>query len=730
MKIEGETMRRTRSEATAVCVALGLWWAAAGCSIISAPAEAKAPDDPRAPPVSLKAAPDPRFRYQGTGDSTATGGSRYQGTGGAGGTGDAPGTGGATGAGASPASFDPFATPFAVVDSKDGDRCILRRDVDKWQFVPPIPPLRAGTSDLKPDPGSGPGPGPRVFGNGVTPYCVYKWLGKGTRLPSRRDFSVIGAVPDRAIIVGGNPITRVAPRLPEGVFRPLLKIFEQQAHGIEAGRWTGLLKEHVVRDQKKVRVAVIDATPLDLNHPDNSYHGFAVSRVIGTLLCGDVNRADCSSRVRPYLAMPMLNSTDADLAKGGYFGTFYQLADALGNALADWNPKTDHLVINLSLGWDPIRLDHDDKNQQRVLRLLESASCMGALVVAAAGNPTGTDGAVYPGRFEELAAPSEQTCRCLKIPGRATADACEARPANIAAAEQYAPLVHSVGALDNRDRRFISNRRWGQPRLAALGMFVTVPGPGQMRFTPPFSGTSMSTAIVSGVAAAVWSVRPELSASEAMALVYKGGVSLDGATHSNRARTEFCEDEHYGPCEGPLRKVHRIYLCGAMAEALKQSPGAAKLHCSPEVSTATPVWPSIPPTAVAKGSCRVANCGLPLGPTYDPTLAEDVAPHGGFAECPGCSVTISGGVASLIGTPSRPDNLDKGLTPVLAVLITGQAGDDKVHAFDPGPAWDTQMNVSNMEKPSIPEGATLTFSYKRGISTERTDPTFDVPLYK
>jgi hypothetical protein len=154
------------------------------------------------------------------------------------------------------------------------------------------------------------------------------------------------------------------------------------------------------------------------------------------------------------------------------------------------------------------------------------------------------------------------------------------------------------------------------------------------------------------------------------------------------------------------------------------------VKCDPSLSAAFPVWPSTGvQTVVAKGPCRIANCGLPVGPPSDQMASADVVPHGGVAECPGCSVSVLNGIPTLSGIITPPDDLDADLVPDLSILITGRDTDNNFDAF-PLPDWGVPMTITGMTMPPKPQGAVLTFSYWRGISIERTDPPFSIPFHK
>jgi hypothetical protein len=214
-----------------------------------------------------------------------------------------------------------------------------------------------------------------------------------------------------------------------------------------------------------------------------------------------------------------------------------------------------------------------------------------------------------------------------------------------------------------------------------------------------------------------------------MGLVYRGGVALDGLEESKRAQTEYCVDEHFGCKQRP--KVHRVFLCGAVAQALQDKVPADKVACNPLVSTAFPKWPNASTTLIAQGPCRIANCGLPVGPVSDQMAGAEVAPHGGFAACPGCTVTVTNGAPVLTGIATPPDDLDTlGLIPELHILITGRHNDEEFIVPVPTFQFNVDMTIAGMTMPLKPQGAVLTFSYWDGVSIFRTDAPFSVPFLK
>jgi len=566
-----------------------------------------------------------------------------------------------------PLSIDPYDTPYAVVPAQSAhDTCLLPANArtgakPQWAPVWTLSSRLDGFSESRHELTALRAPRPGVGG-----FCAYKWTDPHS-LPRRQDFQAIGAVPDRPLLTASTAPVSGIPQLPETVSGPLLKLFDKLAGGAPRTTTKQVLADHAAKAKGKampVKVAVIDATPTKkgLTSPDRTFHGFSVSRTVARLACEDADSPACAEQVVAQLALPIVGATEGDATEdfenGGRTGSFTHLYDAIERALDAWKPKEQHLVINFSVGWDPVKADPGDENVERIKAQLERASCLGALIVAAAGNYSGSTGPVFPAAFEALKAPTGEACAKFKLDGIApAAKAARASKAN-GKTPPYAPLVHSVGAVDALDQRLLVNRRWGQPRLAALGVSVMVPGPPGTPYTPPHDGTSMASAIVSGIAAAVWAARPELDAASVMQAVYDGGVKLDPGQPSHHAQTEYCEGEAYGPCH--QWPVHRANLCGALAKAL---PGE-KLACDTSAPGAAelPSWPAEAkaPAGKPKQPCRLTECGVPQGPMAN-QLAAGAVGQGSYGNCNSCTFQVlnTGGTMTLAGTPTvDPPNLN------------------------------------------------------------------------
>ena len=130
--------------------------------------------------------------------------------------------------------------------------------------------------------------------------------------------------------------------------------------------------------------------------------------------------------------------------------------------------------------------------------------------------------------------------------------------------DAYRPLVHAVSALDYHDRPLAIVRPGSIPRLMAHGMSAITSDP----LRPPqhtllLTGTSVSAAVVSGAAAAVWSHTPTLTAHGVANLLFTTGVSIPTTS------TQLCL------AGGCAKNPARVSLCAAATEL-----GGSRLPCA------------------------------------------------------------------------------------------------------------------------------------------------------
>ncbi|NVB40382.1 S8 family serine peptidase [Pseudenhygromyxa sp. WMMC2535] len=274
----------------------------------------------------------------------------------------------------------------------------------------------------------------------------------------------------------------------------------------------------------------------------------------------------------------------AGLSQGG--GWASEVGVAVEQARRAWQASAPNskLVINLSLAWERYAADPSAINSPTVYRALRRASCDGALIIAASGNESPyacPRGPMEPAVWETLARPTQQ--ECVAEFGAQSFDAGHFGGRWLACgANEYCPLVHSIGAVDELDDDLANYREGSRPRLATLGFSAQVDSDG------PMSGTSVSAAIASGAAARLWSHAPNLSGDAIMQALWSTG----------RPRSGQLADVSIGAAQGQASAPTQNVLepCLALQELV-----APNLDCAGPLSWApqTPVAASSPGRAVA-----------------------------------------------------------------------------------------------------------------------------------
>jgi hypothetical protein len=394
-------------------------------------------------------------------------------------------------------------------------------------------------------------------------------------------------------------------------------------------------------DPTPVLAAVIDTAqvPFDeLHDQDLSPHGRAVGLTLLEAACGDTavlggedaskSESTCPIEVRNYLGLPLVNAATQEAASGhgGYLGTRGDLALALRRELDEWPADSRaRLLLNLSVGWHgqhneefvdelppPARIparglqptplggppDTSPLPSSSVYWLLQEASCRGALAIAAAGNAQVDDreGPLYPAGWETApaASPDSEDCRRLVPPGN------ELGPLT----REPGSLVYAVTAVDHAGDRLVTTRDplpvsglGGTARRAALGSFVVARDPRRASpYTPPLSGTSMSTAIVSGVAAALWALDGTLASHEVMSIIDRSLLRAP-----DPGAIDLCLG---GACAGEYGIVRRCQVLGQ--------------SCPPLAAPDPLYWDALsPPTPAAPGPECLAGPDCPLAETCE-----------------------------------------------------------------------------------------------------------------
>jgi len=381
-------------------------------------------------------------------------------------------------------------------------------------------------------------------------YCVYQHTGTPTQ-DDVDQFQAHGAFASAA-----NDCLVVQPQgaLIEQLNPPLRDLTVDRLDLVDDSEISGTKSERA-----PVFVAVVDTTPRDDPPDPRSDHGLAVATLIDDIAHGCSSPSpSCNVFVENELALPRFGfgKKDRDPLNGGYAGFKSEAARGAFRAMKDWEaiifdpgiPEVDKpkLVVNLSLAWLPIFGGEDPTNSSPAVeafyRVLVRLNCEGALVVAAAGNDKDDCGenGMLPAAWEEQLADVDQ-CDAVDVTSPVTSPA------------SYQPVVHSVGGVTWDGEAIGPTRENGRPRLAALG--ASVVGPDLTR--GPLTGTSMSAAAVSGIAALVWSYNRSLTSHELAEIIWSSGKPTG-------------DTADYG-LPGQLQEIREATACRALEAACLQT---------------------------------------------------------------------------------------------------------------------------------------------------------------
>lgn len=449
-----------------------------------------------------------------------------------------------------------------------------------------------------------------------------------------------------------------------------------------------------------IRIAVLDSSPEDTLPRTGqaglgpSPHGPTLGRIIRELTCPlDMDGPTCVGRIANHQALTLTaGGQPVPQGKGGYYGSQLDLARAINKAVSTWQMEASGtpLVINLSVGWEPFRGYEGQRSVktdvapadvgrdmvgpvQALFTAIAHARCLGAVVIAAAGNrtaavePLSTKGAMYPGVWETVRALPEAECMA-RYGGMPP----------LAGGGPYRPLVYAVGGLDGNDDPTFLTRTNGRPRLAAYAENATASADPTLDQRAPgvLTGTSVAAAVTSAAAALVWSQNPTRSGTQVMDILYDTGPTVSG-------NPDLCLTGM------SCKQVHRLDLCAAVATAKACAPGPAPcpvVQCpSPPSRHGVPSWSSTEWSTVTVDVTHMAPIYSPtigVAPLVSPDLlfptnaAEPyVGPQPGGDGCNGvCGIGGSGRPAAIAGPPR---------TSVLSFRRDGRPANDPLTARTP-----------------------------------------------
>ncbi|HXU34259.1 MAG TPA: S8 family serine peptidase [Thermoanaerobaculia bacterium] len=407
----------------------------------------------------------------------------------------------------------------------------------------------------------------------------------------------------------------------------------------------------VLANPPTVRLAVLDTYPTTDEFPlretqtCRSSHGHGIARIARELSCDGSAEAftACAAEIGSRLALPViepgLGVLDLPPSPGpdqcGRFGSPVDLALAIREEVHRPTPM-GHLILNLSVGWDPELLhqglgaeaaDGLNAEELAVYAALWDAASRGVLAIAAAGNGQGGQ---QPGNGPLLPAGWY-----VEPPKTKLAPAFLPDPAD--------PVIWSIGAIDRNGRRLPNARPGAEPPLVAYGDHAAVRFGGQS-WTEPLTGSSVGAAVASSLAALAWHLQPGLDRTGVMALLESSGTPLGRNAESYRSTLK--------------PQVRRLSVTSLLSRAW--SP--PKVRSDPftiaqVIDCAQGGWENSTVTAGKIYKClgAQAHAPIPPSPLLQPLGAVPwVQTQPGANACPSCSLGGGGG-SGLQGAQAATD---------------------------------------------------------------------------
>jgi subtilase family protein len=497
-----------------------------------------------------------------------------------------------------------------------------------------------------------------------------------------------------------------------------------------------------------VRLVFIDTQPTGEGlpeRPSRSWHGYSMAHLARQLLCGDP-ATPCAVQFATRLALRydyynkdmIFSPDDPGKDAGGSLGRISDLATAIVAEVDHWRRQDPDkkLILNLSVGWDGElheagrKADLDIRKASKldpaslaVYKALRYARRRGALVIAAAGNRRG--------------GPEESTWPLLPA-------AWELRRPSWLPFGLGPKRVYAVGGIDWQGLPLSISRFGGKPRRVAYGDHA-VARIAEDESTRIYTGTSVSTAVVSAIAAALWQLRPELRPGGVMRRMARSGEPLD-------SRADFYAWKPLAKLIGPPH-LRRMSLCrsvlavcgpdGATCPALETIDCQLWKHPFTDLS-----WIQRPPAIDCKDGGQTAESpvqkypGLwslpaivgtqpPENPCQSCTIVPD-PPTAGSAGAPTSSSASYDLLVSIdpkwADNPNTPDPPEQGNieTATLVYKCTGMADDlipfdpSDVSLLNPAPDYIVSFNVRSPQGKDSLAGCvvSLDFSVKLDGATE------------
>lgn len=544
-------------------------------------------------------------------------------------------------------------------------------------------------------------------------FCEYAWSGNDAPdngdLPGPDD-GVLGLVEScPRVVPQADPFSSI-PTLRESIFHAFMTAI---------GRVSPLQGEG-----PRPRLYIVDTIPESLLKEQlvpNEPHGKQLRALAEGILCAGLSPWTCPVAIINTLGLPRVPPVLEDRERGGVYGTLFDLARGVDDAVRDWENNGDrvHLVLALAVGWEPIgpygpalqgkTLDQllapggAAADAQAVLAALTRALCHDAVIIAAVGNATGEPcaqtGAVGPAIFQGLLAPTTAQCKAAGF-------------AHDTLINDGADFLVSTSHIGLTGQPLANVRNDALAGLKAQGAVFS----GVEDTSGMMTGSSVATTVGAAAAAAVWAVYPELTRLEVLASLREGtapttGVRICGALEY--ACGKILGKAACGPfvCPTPDANAAAVdAVAGEIASALdvsckaNQCPkqldlgapfGDSQTLGKNDCGTSTTLWPSVmlPPVTLPP-----VSTALPL-PWAEPQPKKPF--------CPTCSVKLADDLSgmtvglSLAALPKNPHPLLIEVVTATGVefypinpakLISGSAGVNLV-SIRPVQPWPEVLQV-------------------------------------
>ena len=509
-----------------------------------------------------------------------------------------------------------------VIDSRNGD--ILTRwiglrslrskrcpEVNGWKDEPLLSPVLARSASARSDLAL-------IQKLGLDRFCVYTPQ-PGSHRPFVAPPGLKASMDRLAISAAGE---EVAPGSPLASTLNLNRVDQVLAQEflLQTGARPPL--SSLPSGSPNVQIAVLDNEPLNSGPdgllstqppaPPNSQHGFAVAHLAQELVCNGGNGPCMATVVNERALNYNYHDSILTLAPPGLAGSVGTLSD-LAKAIYDVvqaRPRGKRLILNLSIGWDgeadlaaaksvPGLDGGSDVTVLPVYQALQLAAEKGVLVIAAAGNRRG-------GSLDDSNWPILPAAWDLWPSGK------------------QSKLIYAVGGVDWQGLPLANSRTHALPVRVAYGDHATVEvGKGPAAYTTVYTGSSVSTAVVSATAAVIWHLRPELTPAQVMGLIDSSGETL-------KARADFYPGRQ-SPAPPPAPPIREISLCAAVKVACSKSG----LNCSTPACS-----PQHQPPAL---SALLSQEDPGFGTSFEPTVLPAPSPTSSLPPCYQDTVLLTAG---------------------------------------------------------------------------------------